>query len=362
MTSFLNSFLCPPGAGVFTVNTAKEKKEALYQTLYQTRDSDNVTTAFNRHIETLTAIPEDKVALLGVCSDTGGGIMRGANWGPLYIREKLYQAGMIDKIIELGDVRVIPHLLHDKYLNDETIRSCQRALYQQESDKPVSPLSMTEAVLTHAYDSIQNFKLFALGGDHSVSYPLVKRYFQNKSAKNVALIHFDAHTDLLKERLGIDLCFGSWLTHVLPFIDNPNKVIQLGIRSSGKDKKHWEDSFSIQQYWADEIKTQGMAAICEEACDSLKSLGVEEIYISFDIDALDASFASATGTPEQGGLSLSDALLAINTFSQTFKLTGADLVEVAPLVNQGCASEPETTLNSALAISSALIAGQTNPS
>ena len=51
----------------------------------------------------------------------------------------------------------------------------------------------------------------------SVSYPLTKAYLtaKKKQGKRAAIIHFDAHTDLLVERLGIDLCFGSWCTHIL---------------------------------------------------------------------------------------------------------------------------------------------------
>lgn len=356
MNDIINDYLCPPGSGVFTVNTAKEKKQQLHQHLYNNDDAQEVERLFHQHIAQLTELPAKQVGLLGVCSDTGGGIMRGANWGPLFIREKLYESNCRQFLCDLGDIRVIPHLLHDKYLNDDTLTNCRKALYGENKPLAVSPLSIAEDVTNHLYNKINNLKLFSLGGDHSVSYPLVKTFLQSRSNEKVGLIHFDAHTDLLHERLGIDLCFGSWLTHVLPYFYSPANVIQLGIRSSGKSKEHWQETFGISQYWADEIKQQGMEAIVKQCIGQFKAQGIEQFYISFDIDAIDASQASATGTPEPGGLDVIDCCYAIDALCQHFELTGADLVEVAPLVNPDSnPSEPETTLKTAQMISHHLI-------
>ncbi len=359
MKEELQQLLCPPGNGVFTVSTAKEKKHALHQTLYQSTDTKIVDKLFAEHLSQLTNIASDKVALLGVCSDNGGGILRGANWGPLFLREALYKTSQASCLTELGDVRVIPHLLHDKYLNQQTISTCQKALYQVENNLPVSPLTITEYLLDACYKDIENFRLLALGGDHSVSYPLVKTYLQAKlkAGKKVALIHFDAHTDLLRERLGIDLCFGSWLTHVLPFLDKPSHAIQLGIRASGKGKDYWQSEFGIQQYWASDIKDTGIQAVMTEILAYLSKEAIDEIYISFDIDALDASIAGATGTPEHGGLSLDDALYAISALCQQLPISGADLVEVAPFLSQPTLGTQAQTIDAATKVISAMLTG-----
>lgn len=354
--SILTDYLCPPGNGVYTVNTAKEKKSALHRLLYQQEDEVFVRQQFIDSIETLKVLEKDKVALLGVCSDTGGGIVRGANWGPLFIREQLYQSAVKAHLYELGDVRVIPHLLHDKYLNNDTLRACQTALYGTPNERAVSPLSIAEQCLDHLYKNVDDLRVLAFGGDHSVSYPLVKSYLQSRTNKeNIALIHFDAHTDLLESRLGIDLCFGSWLTHVLPFMHSPKHVVQLGIRSSGKDKNFWQNKFGITQLWANELQQASLNDTLQDVITQLKSFGVTEVYISFDIDALDYMEASATGTPEPDGLSLALALDAIDIFTNAFRLTGADLVEVAPFVNFGVADEPKRTLDAASAIASRFV-------
>src|SRR3989338_4739945 len=159
--------LCPPGNGVFTVLTGSELKKALHQVLYQSTDTRAVEAKWKASLDN----HQNNTFILGLPSDSGGGILRGANWGPLFLRQKLYSENSI-KWTDLGDIRVIPHLLHDKYLNDETISSCREYLYENKnSDLPVSPLSMAEAVLDDLYATKHSAKVLGLGGDHSLSYP-----------------------------------------------------------------------------------------------------------------------------------------------------------------------------------------------
>ncbi|MBT7608406.1 MAG: arginase family protein [Bacteriovoracaceae bacterium] len=355
----MKDLLCPPGSGVFTVNTAKERKAELGKLLYP--NSQNIQDSWEQSLEVLA---QQKVTnLLGICSDCGGGILRGANWGPLFIRLKLLETLSINKeFFDLGDIRVIPHLLHDKYLNPETLKSCKNALYgSKESTHSVSPLSITEEFLDIFYETHPKKTIFALGGDHSVSYPLVKSYLKakKKSGTKVGLIHFDAHTDLLVDRLGIDLCFGSWTTHILDGLDSPTLCYQIGIRSSGKPKEHWEKTFGLTQYWSSDVFKRGAMEIAHEIIDKLTVDKVEEIYISFDIDALDVKYASSTGTPEADGLEPHQAIIIIQELQNHFKLSGADMVEVAPFLRTDieAVTEPETTLNSAAIISKILIKG-----
>ncbi|MDO6427846.1 arginase family protein [Thalassotalea sp. 1_MG-2023] len=348
--------LCPPGNGVFTVNTAKERKEQLHQKLFGT--TENIEQKWQESLQGLTTA--SKAVVLGIASDCGGGILRGANWGPLFVRSALLEHHPESVSFDLGDVRVIPHLLHDKYLNEGTITSCRKALYNDEhSPLAVSPLTITEDVLHDFYTLYPEKGIFGIGGDHSNSYPLTKAYLQakKKQGKRAAIIHFDAHTDLLVERLGIDLCFGSWCTHILNDLHDPSHLIQLGIRSSGKPKSHWESTFGVQQHWAHEIIERGVDAVLADIISHLKSENIEELYVSFDIDALDQSFAAATGTPEPDGLSPEQAINILTTLAEQFAVTGADMMEIAPFTDstgQGNASA-QTTLKHGADISAVLI-------
>jgi agmatinase len=72
------------------------------------------------------------------------------------------------------------------------------------------------------------------------------------------------------------------------------------------------------------------------------------LYVSFDVDCLDEQYAGATGTPEKDGLSPHEPMLMLQLLFEAFPITGADLMEVAPLTNpqphKSKSLEPETTL------------------
>ena len=340
----LTHCLCPPGNGVFTVNTAKERKEHLHQTIFGR--TTNVDDLWKSSLDKLT--DSSRAVILGVASDCGGGILRGANWGPLFLRTALLTQHPNLNTFDLGDIRVIPHLLSDKYLNDATLANCRKALYLDEkSHYCVSPLSITEDISHDFYALFPDKGIFGIGGDHSVSYPLIKAYLQakKKQGKRTAVIHFDAHTDLLIERLGIDLCFGSWCAHILDYLPAPEHLIQIGIRSTGKPKQYWENTFGVKQHWAKEIQALGIETVIDNILAQLAIQNVDELYVSFDIDAIDESFASATGTPEPDGLMPDEAIQILHAISSKYPITGADMMEIAPFTDssgQGKVSRDKT--------------------
>ncbi len=346
MLKKMQSVLAPPGSGVFTVSTGKEKREPLHFKLYG--KTENILEIWK---ESLKQISEKRVLLLGIPSDTGGGILRGANWGPLYLREQLLALQNPPNYFDLGDVRVVPFLLHDKYLNEQTLREVKKSIYQDEfSPYPVSPLSITEEICHDLYQNFKDKRIFGIGGDHSCSYPLVKTYLESRK-KKAALIHFDAHTDLLTERQGIDICFGTWTANILKYLKSPDLCFQIGIRESAKPKSHWEKTFGINQFWANEVLLEGPDKISKKIIEKLKKANVKEVYISFDLDCLDESYASATGTPAKGGISPFEAVAIIKNISKEIPVTGADFMELAPHLN----GNNLTTLLTSGAITSTLI-------
>lgn len=351
-------YLCPPGNGVHTVHTAQENKSKLHQKIYQTVDKDQVQKKWLESVDQLENCTLPMV--LGVCLDTGGGIQRGANWGPLFIREQLLSMAHSESYFDIGDIKVIPQLLHDKYLNNQTIKECQAAIYQNEN-LPVSALSIAEDFCQDLFRLKPDTKILSFGGDHSCSYPLVKTWIEAKKSqkKKVAIIHFDAHTDLMLNRLGVDICFATWAYHMLPLLNKPSDMMQFGIRSSGQDKKYWQETLGVQQFWNYDFNGNGLEEVVMKTIDYLKTEKIEEVYISFDIDALDAKYASSTGTPEADGLEPHQCIYLIEKISKQVKITGADVMEVAPFVSSSLKSnmipEPDTTLMSAALIANKLL-------
>jgi agmatinase len=160
----ITKLLTLPGSGVFTVNTAKEKKDKLLLSYFGTKDAEKARAKWLKVFDNLKI---DRPWVIGIPSDNGGGIQRGANWGPLALRQELLEEKK--SFIDLGDVRVIPHLLHDKYLNKETIKLCQKALYGKVNKLPVSPLSIAEKVFSDLYKKNPDARILGFGGDHSIS-------------------------------------------------------------------------------------------------------------------------------------------------------------------------------------------------
>lgn len=341
-------YLCAPGSGVYTVFTGREKRQILQHRLYGAIDQAAEGAWRQSLPDNLT---QNKPAILGICSDTGGGINRGANWGPLFVRLALYQHIKNWHPTELGDVRVIPQLLLDEYISDSLLKSTRKALYgDAHTHRAVSPLSITYECAKWFYQTFPNRLLIGIGGDHSCSYPLLAAYLEQKKqqGKQVAVVHFDAHTDMMESRLGIPICFGSWTYHILPYLAQPDFLVQIGIRASGHLRQYWESKYGIRQFWAHEVHENTAEAVVDEVIAHLKAGGVDEIYITFDIDALDSSVAGATGTPEDEGLSLQDALTMISALKKAFLLSGADLMEVAPFISyhneKNNRTEPDSTL------------------
>lgn len=341
----LQTMLAPPGAGVYTVSHALSERDALSRLLYGNKDAKSIWQATLRELDSATA-----PWVLGIPEDAGGGIQRGANWGPLFLRLAYYQQTQYRKLTELGDVRVIPQLLLDDYVCPELLSSCRKHLYgDANASYPVSPLSIAFDTASHIYQTYPHAKLLGIGGDHAASYPLVKAKLIAAQAEGqrLAVLHIDAHTDLLTERMGIPITFGSWVPATLPYLTSPDLWIQLGIRQSSHDKTYWHQTFGIQQYWASEFKTQGAAAIAQAVLQHLTAQSVDGVYITVDIDGLDTSQVSATGTPETGGLLAAEVIEFILQVSANIPVVAADLMEFAPMVhlpNDTCQPEPQTTL------------------
>ena len=111
--------------------------------------------------------------------------------------------------------------------------------------------------------------------------------------------------------------------------------------------------------WTILSKKKKINTISDEIIRHLTNEKIDEVYVSFDIDAIDEKYASATGTPEPNGLSPEMPMMILAPILEKFKCTGADMVEVAPWVSRSMgtngAAEIESTLLVAASISNFLL-------
>lgn len=323
-------FLRPPGKGLYTASTGGGYASRLLTRLYGSADPKIVSEAWE---ETLQKLRRVKGVIIGIPSDTGASIMRGASFGPIGVREAyLEKYGQYPKdVVDLGDIIVVPQLLHDSMLSESQKTDTRRALYPGIVEAlPVSPLSIAEGLFQALRELNPNLNLYLIGGDHSVSWPAMVDCHA-RFQKNFAVLHFDAHSDLMEERLGVKYCYATWAYHAHKLM-NPKALVQVGVRASGKTREEWMKQYPVTQFWAKDIRGREEAAI-DSILQHFHEIKAEHIYISNDIDGTDAGLAPATGTPEGGGLTAEFVETLITKVKSQFSVIGGDVVEVAPILS-----------------------------
>jgi len=164
----------------------------------------------------------------------------------------------------------------------------------------------------------QGTTLLSIGGDHFVTLPLLRAH--QKVHGEMALVHFDAHTDTYPNDHEID--HGCMFYHApKEGLINPGFSTQIGIRTDYNPSDH---AFQVYDAaLANDIPADDIAnAIYKRVKD-------KPVYLTFDIDCLDPSYAPGTGTPVVGGLTTDKALKIVRALKD-LNIVGFDLVEVSP--------------------------------
>ncbi|MCO5072461.1 MAG: agmatinase [Rhizobiaceae bacterium] len=158
--------------------------------------------------------------------------------------------------------------------------------------------------------------LLSLGGDHFVTWPLLKAHAARHGP--IALVQFDAHQDTWPTT---GISHGSFVAHAVEQgIIDPDRSIQIGIRT------HAPKDYGIKMLFGYEIEEMRAADIAYAIAERT---GGKKTYVTFDIDCLDPAFAPGTGTPVAGGPSSSKMLSVLRQLGH-IDIVGGDIVEVAP--------------------------------
>jgi arginase family enzyme len=331
---------------VHLVSTGRAAQLELQRRLYGASTDDEVRARF---LAQLDRIPTARAVILGVPSDVGAGFVRGANLGPQVIREAILEQ-MPDwparcdaaNVIDLGDVFVVPQLLHDDMISPAQLEATRRALYPDLAELlPVSPLSIAERALDLVLAQNPQVAPFIIGGDHSTAWPAVSALARARTDR-WAIVQPDAHTDLLETRLGVKYCFATWSYHANELFGRDGRLVQVGIRASGNDRGHWETTLGARQFWAEECRRRPTETL-DAVIAHLRSVGATAVYFSNDIDGTDARFASATGTPEPDGLEPEWLIELIRRIGREIGFCGGDIMEVAPALEHPRGSIGPTT-------------------
>lgn len=326
--------LKPAGGGLYLVSTGRAEQEALQRRLYGAKTDAEVKGKFE---ETLARISQAKAFVLGIPSDVGAGFRRGANLGPQAMRTTYLEEhswSWPEGVIDIGDVFVVPQLLHDEMLSEAQKERSRKALYPNVADAerkalPVSPLSIAERALDLVFSLNPTIAPIVLGGDHSTAWPVAAALSRARKNERWGIVQPDAHTDLLEERLGITYCFATWSWHANELFGRDGRMVQVGTRASRHDRGHWEKGLGVRQFWAEECRRDPQGAL-DGIIEHLRAKNVSGVYFSNDIDGTDDTHADATGTPEPGGLEPDFVVELIRRLGDTVGLIGGDIMEVAP--------------------------------
>jgi arginase len=236
------------------------------------------------------------ISLIGVPWDEQSSLHQGASEGPALIRQALgaessnsWCENGVDfatlELVDRGDLTLTGPV-------ESTLLRIEEAIGQ-------------ELDLGH--------RVFSLGGDHAVSYPILRAYA--KRYPDLSLLHIDAHPDLYDE------FEGNRYSHACPFArimeeGLVKRLVQIGIRTMTAHQRAQVERFGVEVFemkdWRDDQPLD---------FDS-------PLYLSFDLDGLDPAFAPGVSHPEPGGLSTRQALSLIQRISSP--IVGADLVEYNP--------------------------------
>lgn len=163
-------------------------------------------------------------------------------------------------------------------------------------------------------------KPLMLGGDHLTSLPAIHAI--HKKYPDLCVIQIDAHTDLADVFMGDRLSHASVMRRVWDFLGD-GRIFQLGIRSGPKEEFSWAQKHTnLTKFLLKDISSE---------------IGERPVYLTLDLDVLDPSVVSGTGTPEPGGLFFHDLLEGLYSL-KSLNFVGADIVELAPHYDSSGAS------------------------
>jgi agmatinase len=262
-------------------------------------------------LPTLEQVGRADVAILGAPFDGATTFRAGARYGPAGIREASLLLRPYNEALDLSP-----------FAERQVVDAGDAG------PSPVDVIQAHKTIEDHAASLYrQGARVLGLGGDHSVSLPLLRAAAATHG--RLSLLQFDAHTDTW------DSYYGSKVTHGTIFrraveegIVDGTSSVQIGLRgslySAGDYGENAELGFTT--VLARDFDRVGVDGAVELALSRLKS----PTYITVDVDCLDPAFAPGTGTPEAGGLTSRELLAMLRGLASRVNLAAADVVEVSP--------------------------------
>jgi agmatinase len=255
--------------------------------------------------------------LVGIPFDGQSSYLRGAGDGASKIREAM-ACDASNQWTELGVDLGVAGVIEDRgdlaLSENSSVREVRNENPHLWQNRPEvgHPFSEIERAIGELIDSGK--RPVSLGGDHSITYPIVKAFAQKHSG--LTIFHFDAHPDLYDE------FEGNRLSHACPFArimegGLAKRLVQVGIRTASGHQREQAHRFGVEM-----VEMKNLPAYAKLKADG-------PVYVTFDMDVLDPAFSPGVSHREPGGISVREAIAHLHAIDGP--IVGADLVEYNPV-------------------------------
>jgi len=238
-------------------------------------------------------MPQKKINIVGIPFDKKSSYMRGSSGGPDAVRETLHDSS-------------------SNYWTENGTDLDRDVIMKDLGNLAVPTYESLKTAISDAY--VKDEAHIFLGGDHSVTYPIIQTIAQHH--KEFDILHIDAHTDLY------DVFEGDKFSHACPFARIKEeglckRLVQVGIRTVTQHQRDQADRFDVEIIMMKDIEQLNQVHF-----DRL-------VYMSIDLDGFDPAFAPGVSHHEPGGMTPRTIINFL--LNSQFTLLGADIVELNPL-------------------------------
>jgi agmatinase len=256
------------------------------------------------------------VAILGVPFDDRVSHRPGARFGPRAIREANATTGAHSIALDIEPFRVLDVV--------------------DAGDVPIVP-SAPERGHALAYQRVRAVLSSGavpviLGGDHSLTWPVVSAVAKAFAPGRLAMIHFDAHADTADDENGVHAGHGTPMRRLVESgVIDGRALVQVGLRGYWPPPEvfAWMRAQGLRWHPMTEIEDRGVDAVVDDAIAEATE-HADAVYLSVDVDVVDPGMAPGTGTPEPGGLLTRELLRSVRRIARNVPLAGVDVMEVSP--------------------------------
>lgn len=250
--------------------------------------------------------------LLGVPLGHNSSFLQGPAFAPPRIREAIW-CGSTNSATEKGKELKDPRVLMD--VGDVPVQEMRDCGIDDER------LMKTVSDSVKCVMEEPSLKPLVLGGDHSISYPVVRAVSEHLGGP-VDILHLDAHPDIYHAFEGNKYSHASSFARIMEG-GHARRLLQVGIRSITKEGREQGKRFGVEQYEMHSFTKD------REFLENLKlGEGVKGVYVSIDVDCLDPAFAPGVSHIEPGGLSFRDVMNIVQNLQGD--IVAADVVEFNP--------------------------------